>query len=211
MSVDIRLKTKVGLTVSIAAVILVWPTAHADNADARQAMLADCQAKAQSGDADFFAARECLIFCRGPLPANDPAAAADAQARCESAHAEVTLGIKPNHAPRVEEQPQGQRRPRTRSTAAATLPETKPMADIEGIYLQGRRSGYRVRAEGRDDWLKYCNEAARLETGSDEFSRAVKPYDRVRFVGITYDPALAGKPSTRCMAKRAIILGPGSP
>lgn len=87
--------------------------------------------------------------------------------------------------------------------------EAKPhaMPDIEGMYLQTTRSGFRVRAEGREKWKTYCNEAARIENGGDEFSRTVKPYDQVRISGITYDPNKANKPVSRCMAKSITILG----
>ncbi|MGH1456972.1 MAG: hypothetical protein ACRBDI_09345 [Alphaproteobacteria bacterium] len=81
------------------------------------------------------------------------------------------------------------------------------MPDIEGMYLQTTRSGFRVRVEGREEWKTYCNEAARVENGGDEFSRTVKPYDRIRISGITYDPNKANKPVSRCMAKSITILG----
>ena len=86
-----------------------------------------------------------------------------------------------------------------------------PMPDIEGVYMQYTRSGFRVRAEGREDWKTYCNEAARIKTDKDEFSRKIKPYDRVLLVGVTYDPSKANKVISHCIAERAIIIGSSKP
>ncbi len=80
------------------------------------------------------------------------------------------------------------------------------MPNIEGEYLQYIRSGFRVRVEGREDWKIYCNEAARIKDGQDEFARKIKPKDRVRFVGITYDAKNANQVKSHCVAESAIIL-----
>ena len=81
------------------------------------------------------------------------------------------------------------------------------MSDIEGVYLDANRSGFVVRAEGREDWKIYCNEVARLKKGHDEFARTVKNKDRVRFVGIRYNSNKAKMRVTHCVADSATILG----
>ena len=81
------------------------------------------------------------------------------------------------------------------------------MPDIEGVFLQATRSGFRVRIEGREDWKIYCNEAARIKNGQDELSRKIKPYDRIRLVGISYNASKANKPISHCLAESAVILG----
>lgn len=81
------------------------------------------------------------------------------------------------------------------------------MSDIEGVYVDANRSGFVVRAEGREDWKIYCNEAARIKKGHDEFARTVKNQDRVRFVGIRYDSNKAKMQVTHCVANSATILG----
>ena len=88
-----------------------------------------------------------------------------------------------------------------------TMPALSSMPDIEGVYLQTTKSGFRVRAEGREDWKTYCNEAARIKNGKDHLSHNIKPKDRVRITGITYDPNKANKVVSRCTAKSILIIG----
>lgn len=195
--------TTVGMLAAVVAAILIWPLAYADVAESSQAMAAECQALAQSGAVRSATARECIGTCSRVKLARDPATAEATLKQCESAHAKL---IQVSKAATTQQQ-----QPRGRSTSPAATPEVKVMADIEGIFLQANRSGYRVRVEGRKDWQTYCNEAARLETGSEEFARTVKARDRVRFTGISYDPDRASTPTTRCMAKSAVILGASSP
>jgi hypothetical protein len=195
-------RIKVLFSVTVATVSL-WSTVQAQELETREAMAADCRELAQGGNVDLAKVRRCIMSCGSNNAAMDPSAAAAALTQCQSAHAEVSQGNTASSPVPV----------RTRSPAPATVAQAQvgEMGDMEGVYLQTTRSGFRVRIEGDKAWQTYCNEAARLETGSDEFSRTVKAYDRVRLIGITYDPTRAKDPVTRCMAKSAVILGPGSP
>lgn len=83
------------------------------------------------------------------------------------------------------------------------------MPDVEGIFLQAIKGRLRVRSEGRDDWNKTCRESARVKDPNYKLMRNLKANDRVRIIGITYDPSMVGKgPLSHCTAERGIILGP---
>lgn len=202
MTTIVRCTTAEILT-AVVTTILIWPVAHADVTESSQTMAAECQALVESGAVRSATARECISACSRVELAKDPATAEATLKQCEDAHAEL---IAVGNAATTQ-----QTQTRRRSTTPAATPEVKVMADIEGTFLQSNRSGYRVRVEGREDWQTYCNEAARLETGDDEFARTVKAYDRVRFTAISYDPTRVNTAITRCIAKSAVILGAGSP
>ncbi len=89
-----------------------------------------------------------------------------------------------------------------------TKEETKTtmtlMSDIEGVYLQTTKSGFRVR--GCEDWKTYCNQVTRLKNNKGGFSRKIKSNDHVHLVGITYDASKANKVVSHCIAENAVIL-----
>ena len=188
-----------GLFAASIVITIISATAYAQEPEAPQPMVAECRMLAQSGKVHLATARSCIIACSAVDTARDSNAKEAAFKKCKIAHAEVTKG---NVVSQSE-----QHRTRARSSEPAAPPKIHEMADIEGVYLQTTRSGFRVRAEGRKDWKTYCNEAARPHNDSKNFARTVKPYDRVRFTGISYQPSRANDPVTRCRAKKAVILG----
>lgn len=189
-----------GLIAVNVVITLISAAVYAEEPEAHQAMVAECRLLAQSGKVRFATARSCIIACNAVDTATDSNTAEAALKKCKSAHAEVSKG---NVASKSE-----QHRTHSRSSEPAAPTKIHEMADIEGVYLQATRSGFRVRAEGRKDWKTYCNEAARPLSDSKKFARTVKPYDRVRFTGISYQPSRAKDPVTHCRAKNAVILGP---
>lgn len=88
-------------------------------------------------------------------------------------------------------------------------PTMSSMPDVEGIFVGGIKGRLRVKVEGRDDWTTTCVASARLKNYRDEFMKNLKAKDRVRLIGITYDPNRVGKGSlSHCIAETGIILGP---
>lgn len=82
------------------------------------------------------------------------------------------------------------------------------MPDVEGVFVGAIRSRFRVKAEGRNDWATTCLSSARIENYRSEFLKSLKTNDRVRLIGITYDPNRIGKgPLSHCTAKSGMILG----
>lgn len=188
-----------GLFAASIAATLISVTAYAEEPEVYQSMAIECRELAQSGSVSVVTARRCILAC-GRLDAASTEAAVQ---QCKNAYADVTQS---NITSTTEETPT-----HSRSPGAAATPQVSEMADIEGVYLQAGRSGFRVRAEGRKDWLTYCNEAARLIKDDGKFARTVKAYDRVRFTGISYHPGQANDRITHCTANSAVILGPGGP
>ena len=82
------------------------------------------------------------------------------------------------------------------------------MPDVEGVYLQAMQGRLRVRAESRDDWNTICVGFARIKDRNDDYARKLKGHDRVRLIGITYNPDEASGPRGKCSAERIVILGP---
>lgn len=191
------------LFVTVVANTFISPTAFAEADTANKKMAAECRQLAEPGKLPPLAVRLCISSCDSVNAIKKSNTKKAALKQCENAHAKV---IKHNITSTPE---QGQRQDRSPRATKKTPQRSEEMADIEGVYLQTTRSGFRVRAEGRKGWQTYCNEAARLVTQSDEFSRTVKAYDRVRLTGISYNPDRAKAPVTRCMAKSAVILSRG--
>ncbi len=96
----------------------------------------------------------------------------------------------------------------TSSSPQKTQARLSSMPDVEGIYLQAMQGRLLVRAEGRDDWNTICVEFARIKDRNSNYARKLKGRDRVRLIGITYNPDEPSGPRGTCSAERIVILEP---
>ena len=95
-----------------------------------------------------------------------------------------------------------------RSSSETTKPTLSSMPDVEGIYMQAMQGKLRVQVEGRDDWDTICNGFIRIKDRKGGHARKLKGRDRVRLIGITYNPdEPSGRPRGICSAERIEILG----
>lgn len=165
----------------------VSTTAYAEDLAAHQTMAAECRVLMGSGNVTKTLARRCMLICESVDKAKDKELTLKL---CVNTYADVTgTNVASKH-----------------QQEAASTPQTGELADIEGVYVQTIRGVVRVRAEDRTDWQTYCNEKASLMTGGNKFLQTVKANDRVRLIGISYEPSRANGRVKACIAKSAVIL-----
>lgn len=153
-----------------------------------------------SADADIFKLRQMVSDCKKAESSNCQSVCMDAFIATRKAAPNADLDVKKCYAEHSNLQ--------LNENVNSFADDQAKMPDIEGVYLSANRNGFIVRAEDNEDWKIYCNEAARIRNGQKELSRTVKAYDRIRLIGITYDPNKANARVTHCIAESALILGP---
>jgi len=131
-------------------------------------------------------------------------------ARCNKDYAKIQQGLSKTPSPinRSDNTPAVQ-------PASATIP------DVEGMWMGMLKGRMRVRADDRIDWQQICRDTVRImaftyhasDTKEEHaqrrldqktFLKQLKRKDRVRLIGITYNPAQAGK-QLHCEAQRVEI------